>query len=489
MRRLSLALVAIAITFAGCTSPVAEVDPASVPDVPADVAVVSRTNASGPANPTADTATVPSAPVIAPMRIPFLPPVELPLVGRIGAGEPNIAVHPDGTLFATSPSGLQLGPNAASGAAYLWRSQDRGATWETLRAPMESPVGVGPFCSCDADVVTSPDGWTYFSDWWDGNYLVEASSDGGDTWSAAPITTREALVLTRVDRQWLIAGEGGFVGLFYAHFAQVGVGAIPLTDLDTGVHAVFSTDHGASWGDPVIVYSRESGHSFQIAHPRILPDGTLVMPFGDTLVGDDGSWRSPATVMLAVSTDKGATWSHLPVAEAPEGFDNLWAVQGAVDESGGIHVAWAARVDDDVMATYVATSQDVGKTWTSALALRATGLNFLPWIATHGRDTVAVGWYGGNATGDALKAQGDWFAYVAESKDGGTTFAVQKVDDEPVKTGTLCPKGAACGEDRELLDYVSLVYEVDGSLHYAFARSVDGVAHTMVATALAGALA
>jgi hypothetical protein len=136
------------------------------------------------------------------------------------------------------------------------------------------------------------------------------------------------------------------------------------------------------------------------------------------------------------------------------------------------------------MATYVATSRDVGQTWTAPLALRAAGLNFLPWIATRGNNTVAVGWYGGDATGDALKAEGDWFAYVAQSVDGGNTFAVQKVDDEPVKTGKLCPKGAACGSDRELLDYVSLTYAPDGALHYAYARSHDGVAQTLVSTAL-----
>lgn len=478
MRLASLLVLAI---LAGCTSPAADVAPAQ-DDGPLDegVEVVSRTNASAPAPTVASPGTAPSQPVVLPppRRVPFGLPVELPLVGAIGAGEPNIAALPDGALFVTSPTGLQAKPNALEGAAYLWRSTDGGATWDTLRAPDPGPAGVGPFCSCDADVVSSPDGTVYFSDWWDGNYMMEASADGGETWTSNPFLTREATPFVRVDRQWLVAGEGGFVGLFYSYFAQlVDVPGAPLSELASGVHAVFSTDGGASFGQPLVVVD----HGVQIAHPRMLPDGTLVMPYGDM----PGSWRDAGAVMLAVSKDQGASWEHVQVAEVPEGFDNLWAVQGDVDATGAVHVGWAARVDDDVMATYLSTSRDLGQTWTAPLALRAEGLNFLPWVAATGNGTVAVGWYGGDATGDPSEADAPWYAYVAESRDGGETFAVHRVSEDPVKEGALCPRGASCAGDRELLDYVSLVYDASGNLHYAFARSDGGVAQTLVATALA----
>ncbi len=100
-----------------------------------------------------------------------------------------------------------------------------------------------------------------------------------------------------------------------------------------------------------------------------------------------------------------------------------------------------------------------------------------------------VGWYGGDATGDPTEADAPWYAYVAESRDGGETFAVHRVSEEPVKEGALCPRGASCGGDRELLDYVSLVYDAAGNLHYAYARSEGGIAITMVASALAEATA
>ena len=198
MRRPALAFaLVLSLVAAGCARP-DDVAPASVAEqsLGENVSVVTRANATVPANATCcipDDPDRPGAsppPESLPRRVPFALPVELPIVGSIGAGEPNIAVLPDGTLFVTSPTGLQMKPNALEGAAYLWRSTDGGATWETLRGPETSPVGLGAFCSCDADVIASPDGTIYFSDWWNGNYMVEASTDGGGSWSSAPFVTR-----------------------------------------------------------------------------------------------------------------------------------------------------------------------------------------------------------------------------------------------------------------------------------------------------------
>lgn len=419
-----------------------------------------------------------------------------------GGAEPNIAVLGDGTLFIAAVAGSQERPNALEGAAWLWRSADAGATWETLRAPArDTPLGTlpmtrRPFGSSDADVVTSPDGWVYYTDWWNwgapvagtpryGSYLVERSSDGGATWESSPVTTLDSL--GGIDRQWLVAGEGGFVGLFYAYFhgAQNALrrAGDPFGRADTvmSLQAVFSRDHGASWGEPVTVVPPISGHAYQIAHPLPLPDGTLVLPYGDVLDTsvERDDFANPAVVRVMVSEDGGATWERRTVAAVPEGFDNLWAVQGAADatgigpeERGHPYVAWAARTGAN-MTVFVSRSGNDGVTWSEPLPLRAAGLNFLPWLAARGDGTLAVGWYGGDATGKPEEAPEDaaWYAYVAESRDGGRTFEVAKVSEEPVKTGPLCPKGAACSGNRELLDYVSLAYGPDGRLHYAFARS------------------
>jgi hypothetical protein len=138
----------------------------------------------------------------------------------ISGAEPNLAFLEDGTVFVTAPAFRNGKANLHEGAAYLWRSTDQGASWDVLRSP--SAQGPLSFCTCDADVVTSPDGWVYYTDWWitpaGQNFVVEASGDGGATWQSTPLTTTDT---RRMDRQWLIAGEDGFVGLFYSYFGTV----------------------------------------------------------------------------------------------------------------------------------------------------------------------------------------------------------------------------------------------------------------------------
>lgn len=454
-----------------------------------------------------------------------------------GGAEPNLAVASDGTLWITAVAGSQERSNHETGAAWLWRSTDEGATWETLRAPMrETPLGSvpmtrRPFGSSDADVVTSPDGWVYYTDWWNwgapvagtpraGNYLVERSSDGGKTWTSASVTTMHGLT-GAVDRQWLVAGEDGFVALFYAYFHPVEnlpclggrFGQLPLCPDVMSIQVVLSEDHGATWSDPVTVVPPEAGTGYQIAHARIAPDGALVMPYGYVKYAKD-FWTDPSEVRLARSTDGGRTWTQTTVAQVPGGFDNLWAVQGALDATGAgagarghVYVAWAARdVPKDTsgpsrasgttaartgetMTLFLSRSADFGESWSEPLVIREEGLNFLPWVAARGDGRVAVGWYGGDALGDPTEASdaATWYAYVATSADGGHTFQSARVADAPVKVGPICPKGAECGaSNRELLDYVSLDYTPDGRIAYAFAtsREVGGVKAGLVNFAL-----
>ncbi|MEA3165503.1 MAG: hypothetical protein QOJ26_360 [Thermoplasmata archaeon] len=436
-----------------------------------------------------------SAVVPLPVAPLFATPVAMPQAA--GAGEPNIAVLPDGTLFVSAPVGGSLKPNAEEGAAYLWRSVDDGKTWTVVRSPHigpsdQAPQPGGAFCSCDADVTTSPDGWVYYSDWWiagllaGGNYMVEASSDSGETWTSTPVTIPQDLVAS-VDRQWLVAGEGGFLGLFYSFFSPTPAGTLPVpaAGLDRAGQAIlaaFSQDHGATWSDPVAVVPAKNGDGLQIAHPFLAPNGTLMMPYGRVPNGDS-FWLDPSEVRLAWSTDKGTTWSDSLVAKVPLGFDNLWAVQGAVDATTGqATVVWASRMDGVKGGEVANTSRmsiqvkqfgplgDVGP-----VVVRSAGTNFLPWAAMRNGST-AVGWYGGDATGDVTVAPSDsaWYPYVAKARGGLFTegnVTVSLVSTEPVKTGPLCPKGAACSGNRELLDYVSLVFDDGGFLHYAYATS------------------
>ena len=453
----------------------------------------------------------PAAPAVVLHAPAFAEPVPMPLAG---GGEPNIAIQPDGTLFVASPAGGSTKPNASEGSAFLWRSKDGGATWTTLRSPslpmqpQEAGQTAGAFCSCDADVIASPDGWVYYADWWiagfvgPGQYIVESSSDGGATWTANSATIPENIVAS-VDREWLVAGPGGFLGLFYSFFGSTAspvTPPVPVFGIDRAgqaIEAVYSHDHGKTWTEPtpVVAASKDPNVGLQIGHPFLAPNGTLLMPYGlvhSTSAG--GFWLDKSEVRLASSADLGATWKDTKLADAPLGFDNLWAVQGAVDASTGeATVVWAQR-DSGVSGGKAAPSSTMGL-WVKQFGprgdfapfeVRGAGQNFLPW-ATARNGTAAVGWYGGDATGDMTKSPpgSKWLAYVAEAPDGifrAGNVTLAPVSADPVKTGPICPKGAACNGNRELLDYVSLVLDGNGLLHYTYTKSESGKPHVNVAS-------
>lgn len=402
--------------------------------------------------------------------------------------EPNIAVLPDGTIFiVAAAAGSHERPNAAEGAAWLWRSTDDGQTWQTLQRPQRDSLpgtmvpARRPFWSFDADVVASPDGWVYYSDFWHwgygygggaGSFLVERSGDGGKTWESTSLTTLDTI--GGLDRQWLVAGPKGFLGLFYS-YSNGGNPTRP-GDLDrwlstpsaSSIEAMFSNDHGRTWTKPGPVVPPSARGYYYIGHPRLLDDGTLWMPYGFTAAGD--SWVDPSEVRVAVSKDHGTTWTSHKVADVPGGFDSIWPIQGASDHRGVFHVAWAAREGEHMTIRY-GSSSDRGETWTTPRALSHPGLALLPWIAARGDGEVAVGWYGSNATGNAAKAPAatEWFAFVARRFHDQAPFLLATTQPAPVKVGPLCPRGSECVN--ELLDYLGVEFSPSGTLLAAYTTS------------------
>ncbi|MGQ0537285.1 MAG: hypothetical protein ACT4PT_14580 [Methanobacteriota archaeon] len=427
--------------------------------------------------------------------------------------EPVIAALADGTLFIAAKAGDQERPNLVEGAGWLWRSDDRGSTWSILREPMHAtPLGTapgtrGPFGSLDPDVVTSPDGWVYYLENWGAraparpppgvpspivaqNYLVERSSDGGRSRDPVTITATDALEPTAVtDRPWLAAGPDGRLGLYYLFIDRtqslVGNGA--------GVtRAVFSADHGETWGEPVDVTPRRTGHVHLHARPLVV-GGTIFVPYLD--IGPLAPGRAgvdlPAAVRVAVSPDDGRSWESFFVAAVPEGTGNLLPLQGAADAKGRLFLGWAARAGENMALFFTEGSAD-GHTWNPPVAIQANGTHFQPWLAARGDGQVAVAWYGGDSTGDPEDAADDapWFAFAATRDGEDSPWRIGHASEEPVKTGPICVRGGGCTSNHELLDNLGLTYDTSGVLHLAFARSreIDGVKAGLVMYARTGGL-
>src|SRR5690348_5683406 len=68
----------------------------------------------------------------APAGFAFEPAIKLP--GDQLAAEPNLATAPGGKVWVIAVGSVVSQPNYARGELSLWRSDDAGATYKTLRA-------------------------------------------------------------------------------------------------------------------------------------------------------------------------------------------------------------------------------------------------------------------------------------------------------------------------------------------------------------------
>jgi hypothetical protein len=407
----------------------------------------------------------------------------VPLPASSYAGEPRIEAAPDGTLFVDA---LSLGtdtPNAAQGAAWLWRSRDGGATWDALRGPADVLPRPGPlgnplvrlfagFSSLDSDVATSPDGWVYYLDWWSasvvaGNYVIERSHDDGATWQQTILPVPGEPATQTRDRPWLLAGDGGFVALAWSYYPRSSQGS------PNAVEEIASRDHGASWSPVATAVPASSDRDLLLGRPARLGDGSFVMPLG-VVPYSPTALTEPSSVAVGLSRD-GVSWTVRTLAPVPGGFDNVWPVQAAA-AGRAIVVAWSAHPAGS-NATYtldVVGSADGGGSWSTPQAVSSGGLAVQPWPAIDDAGRVAVAWYQANATGDPTAVPRDT-AWVAERWEGtfqGSGFAPSggATALAVVAQGPICPRGDACANHDPLADFLGAGFGRDGAPLVVFTR-------------------
>jgi hypothetical protein len=203
-------------------------------------------------------------------------------------------------------------------------SANAGATWTQTRIP--SPKGEGGKCYAP-DVAFSADGTLYVSfvtlkgrgnvpnaAW------LSASKDGGRTLSE-PVRVRGPLTF-----QVRLAADPVRAGRVYMTWLRAAeVGTLKFTTLGNPVEVRRSDDGGASWQAPVRVSSPSRGRVVAPA-PVVGPDGALYVLYldlgGDRLDYEGGHqgrggppYRGSFTLVLARSTDNGATWSESLAAD------------------------------------------------------------------------------------------------------------------------------------------------------------------------------
>lgn len=313
----------------------------------------------------------------APVCDPALPTYGDPV--RLGTGtgyEPGIRIDSIGTIYYTAHDVFPLGAglweeSENRSASWLYRSTDKGQTWEV----MEGPAGVNKlFPAFEGDIAIDGKDRMYFVDTWAADNHISRWSDHGATMDFI----RPVVATYEVDdRPWITAHGDGFVYYMsntgYKHDGRL------------TIHR--STDGGMIF-DPIGFTFPESGWGTIDADPN----SEYVYAFMNNRFYPFPDLGAPATrATMWISADRGATWESVKVADIADGDDATHVDYPNVAVSpldGSVYTLWG---DGDRMK--LGRSTDLGATWEVFDVTPFEG-DFDSGALTVGPDgTVAVGFH------------------------------------------------------------------------------------------------
>jgi len=308
---------------------------------------------------------------------------------------------------------------------------------------------------------------------------IAISSNGGSTWGAQKPVCLCLGSKAQYDPTIEVVPNTGAV---YSVFLNA--------DRHNGFSTVFtkSTDHGATWSDPVHVYGNVSwtdkpeiatsasgkdvyvswngpqggdlyvGQShdygatwtqqklsddkryYYAYDARVLSDGTVV--FSESSIVYSGLTNVGGEVWhhAIISRDKGQTWANVIVAKVPVGEScvadgckpDFYIGQTSVVSDAPGHLVFTYEGPTTAggpQRVYVSTSADAGRTWSAGAPVSVSGENATgPRLASSGGGNARI-WYMQTAGGDNPDA---WNVWYRSSTNGGRTWSSPvKIDDAP----------------------------------------------------------
>lgn len=232
------------------------------------------------------------------------------------ASDPWVSFAPDGTAFAISLSfaGGSFTPGSAS-AVLVVRSTDGGRTWS---APA-TLIADGADAFNDKQTITADptDSRRVYAVWdrvvsdGSGPTFFARTLDGGENWEPARLIYDPGPSSQTLGNLVVVLPDGTLVNVFTQ------IDTAPDQTQSARFAVMRSTDHGATWGDPVVVSDMaalgavdpdtQAGirDSAGLASAAVAPDGTLILVWQDARAGGglhDG-------IAFATSADGGVTWS------------------------------------------------------------------------------------------------------------------------------------------------------------------------------------
>jgi hypothetical protein len=396
-------------------------------------------------------------------------------------GEPSITVAPDGTEYIVAPDGPGVRAPAALGGAgtggsLLWRSTDRGRTWQRLGS-YDVPTGGG-----DSDIAVTPSGTLYASGL---SYVacstVARSTDKGDTWLDMPVGGCGRMPLLN-DRQWTTTygdkTEYTAIGDVVDSEIDLVRSAIdnPVVVPSTTMTLSRSADY--QWPGTVAVDQR-NGTVYTVWNTTGAPNDCDQSPGATSCKPAQASTKRPDRILVSV-VKNGASSAPAPVTIAKRRFDTFDSfVVDAVDRAGNVYVVWSER-HPSVQQTWtmLSVSRDGGHSWSAPRRVETVPVTTtFPWVTAGDSGRIAISYYGTSAHGNSpqkVGAKASWFVWSSYSTNGGRTFREYRTT--PVMHhGSICTSGTGCATGtRNLLDFFETAMDPNGCLVTAYAdNTVD----------------
>ncbi|MCA1683001.1 MAG: glycoside hydrolase [Actinobacteria bacterium] len=270
--------------------------------------------------------------------------------------------------------------------------------------------------------------------------IVSHSTDGGRTFQTGVVAiqgapdSRPFVIRPGVAVQPRSGGDRVYAVGWYVN-NPAGQGASGGTG-DRRTVVVRSDDGGATWSTPV--EAQAPGEAVrEIAPPVVGPDGAVYVAWRNR----DDPANAPHPIVVAKSTDGGATWARTPIGNvgpaplsAPSPAGSSGYPRMAVDDkSGALYVVYSGFNFGD-LDVILQRSNDGGATWSAPVRVnddpRGNGVRQLTpqvFVAPNGR--VDVEWMDTRATYPSPivpKPAGSGDVYYASSTDGGATFSANR---------------------------------------------------------------
>jgi hypothetical protein len=428
----------------------------------------------------------------------------VPVDAQRDEAEPIVEIDRAGNIYACGPTGFS---NASD---YAQVSTDGGDSFHLLGTPPRGQQATGGGGDCALATGITKNAFGNFQYAYSGldalnGFTTSTSPDyghsiasGGPNGNGLPFgTTQGALA----DRQWMTFVDDHTVLLSYNQ------------QVPRNVVIQKSTDGGLTYTPDAVVGAPDA----EFPGPLRYVEGTSTVYFPFT---------KGMSVNLAVSQDKGATWTNCNLVNGEEFVRGGTAGFSVADHdsAGNVYVVWSdsssyhAWMSVLTAADVAACNEPIAQVEQDADGIPAlhlgsapvqvdrdkVGTTVFPWVAAGGAPgRVAVAFYGTESDGDpnTNEFNAAWDVYVNQSLNAlaaTRTFSQVKATTHPFHYDSICLNGLACDTtqpgDRSLADFFAIAYNpLTKKLTVVFDRgnkkpeeAAGHVATTMAATQVAG---